>query len=403
MSNSTRNNSLESFVVGFLLFPSLWVKILFSFSASEEENRGWSYILFSSSDIAILFSLILWWLIHPPETLSKLIIFLALVLLFLNIPTLLLVDNSILLQLRLTLKLTIPILFFACMLEFSIRHPNLTSSLTKMSVFVVVICTLCGLYYLPPEYNRGIQWMAGYFSGLHSSAYIWVGMFIALSGVAKNELTRAFIWLSIFLFITFSWGVRAAEGALILFALFYIFDHIKDLRIKVILSTVIIIAILPIALKLFLDPLFGELMNKWSSGRLGMYGEKLEQISSSSTLALLFGGGAGSDLIISDTWWWGKRGSHNDFITILVEQGVFYFCAFLTLLVIITRSFRDVHLRGILYIYVFSSVISNGFMVRPMAAYILFLAGVYASQCGRLREPKISRVVQSQLVERNIS
>lgn len=392
LSNLSFNKHLEMIVVSFLLFPALWMKIIFSFSASETENRGVSYFLFSISDMTIFAALVMWWLLHTPSKLSRAVIFLALLLFSLNIPALALGQEDIFLQLRLTLKILVPILFFVCILEFSKIFSTRFSCLVKITILLITLCTLYGLFFFPMEYNRGVEWNAGYFSGLHSTSYIWVGMFIALSGVARNEFSRFLFWCFALLLIGSNWGVRAAEGALIVFALFYLFDQVKSLDLKAVLFTSAAIAAIVFISGILIIPSFGEVVNKWSSGRLGMYVEKIEQISSSSTLTLMIGGGAGSDLIISNTWWWGKRGAHNDFLTILVEQGILYLGVFLTLLLLLIRSFREVHLRAVMYMYIFSSIVSNGFMVRPMTAYILFLAGVYASQNIRLNHPRLPTI-----------
>jgi len=123
-----------------------------------------------------------------------------------------------------------------------------------------------------------------------------------------------------------------------------------------------------------------------------MYSEKFDQISNASLSQLALGHGPGSDLIDSQQWWWGKRGAHNDYLTALIEQGMVFLLLLLLLLAFIVRydSNRSFHI--IFSAYLFASLVSNGFMSRPLCAYILFMVAVYFSHKVRPPMPTIGSV-----------
>ena len=92
-----------------------------------------------------------------------------------------------------------------------------------------------------------------------------------------------------------------------------------------------------------------------------------------AVLAWIIGNGAGSDLIETDIWWWAAKGAHSDVITFLVEGGIIslisimYCCYWVFIRV-------DYHGKLIMVGLLFTSVISNGYLVRPEAAYLLCFA-----------------------------
>jgi hypothetical protein len=114
-----------------------------------------------------------------------------------------------------------------------------------------------------------------------------------------------------------------------------------------------------------------------------MYQDKVEILSSYSFIELLFGRGYGSDLIRTDEWWWAEKGSHSDFITYAIENGILYVGAFVALISSLMPFSNKVNLIFFVLItgYFSTSLISNGVAVRPLAGYVFFfvLAYIYRS------------------------
>lgn len=124
-------------------------------------------------------------------------------------------------------------------------------------------------------------------------------------------------------------------------------------------------------------------LDKISSGRLTMYGDKFELLGSYTFIEILFGRGFGSDLIVTEKWWWDEKGSHSDYITYVIENGIFYLLTFLVVILSLIRINRKTNLIiiSLVFGYLLTSLISNGIAVRPLAGYVFFmgLAFIYMS------------------------
>ena len=64
-----------------------------------------------------------------------------------------------------------------------------------------------------------------------------------------------------------------------------------------------------------------------------MYNEKFKMLKSYSMPEYVFGRGAGSDFITTESWWYDDKGSHSDFLTFTVENGIPYLLLFIFLIV----------------------------------------------------------------------
>ena len=60
----------------------------------------------------------------------------------------------------------------------------------------------------------------------------------------------------------------------------------------------------------------------FSSGRLEQYTERLSSLEQRDIIGQLLGNGPGSDVTFSRQWWWEAKGSHNDFLQHIREDGV---------------------------------------------------------------------------------
>lgn len=368
--------NLAEKVISWVLFPSLWIKLIFAFSVGEEYLGNVIYSqLYSVTDIVILSSIFTWWCLYPISQSSKKVVYLVLVLFVLNVLTFLYNETNFLSQLSLFLKLVIPILFLMALLEYARKYPDKILCLVDITMLVVVACTVYGFIFFEMSNNRNVLWMPAYFSGVHTTSYLWVSVFFALIWKTKNTRGAVILWIAFFLFIAMSWGVRTAQAALLLFSFPYILSSIRAENIKASVYMSILFLIIIALVYVVTEPLIISSLDWWSSGRLSMYSAKLEQLAGFGIAAVLFGKGVGADLISTDIWWWVAKGAHNDYLTLLVEQGMlFLICVFL-LLGYLFKSFKGDRFLGLVVIvYAFTSMVSNGFMVRPLAAYVIFLS-----------------------------
>tara|TARA_R110001592_G_scaffold148193_1_gene372973 strand:- start:4420 stop:4857 length:438 start_codon:yes stop_codon:yes gene_type:complete len=120
--------------------------------------------------------------------------------------------------------------------------------------------------------------------------------------------------------------------------------------------------------------------DNFTSGRISMYSEKLDQLSNNTFFNWLLGNGAGSDLIMTDFWWWAAKGAHSDFITFLVEGGLIYFGLTSYTVIKFYKLLNRSEGKLLLISFIFTSLISNGYLVRPLPSYLFFftLAIIYA-------------------------
>lgn len=109
-----------------------------------------------------------------------------------------------------------------------------------------------------------------------------------------------------------------------------------------------------------------------SSGRTGVYEERLALIAGRPELEFLFGTGPGSEVLPSTIWWWEAKNSHNDFLDLTIQVGFAGVAFFLLMLI---AAGRNLGADGLpLYaMFVASSLFSNGLLSRPFVA-VLFLA-----------------------------
>lgn len=303
---------------------------------------------------------------------------LTFVLLLLNCFTAFFADVGILGSIRFTLKISAPIYLFSVLVVHHKTTGFQFNSLIKYGSFYFLFLTLVAFLIFDESFNRGAPRWPVYFSDLHTHNYVLAVTFVALSYYLRKNIW----WLLGYFFITLAiltlgWGVRTAMLFYFIYitGVFYLKeDFIKNLYVK-------ILAYLPFVVLLSLGFLKNFDINKFSSGRLSMYEKKLEILQTYTPLEWLFGRGWGSDLVITDEWWYAEKGSHNDYLTFLVENGLLFLLVFLLLIASLLLILRKNHFIYILLIlgYLSTSLISNGFAVRTLAGYwfFTFLAFIY--------------------------
>jgi hypothetical protein len=120
-------------------------------------------------------------------------------------------------------------------------------------------------------------------------------------------------------------------------------------------------------------------LGKLGSGRVSVFVQRLEVLSSRDLIELLFGSGAGTDSFVTSEWWWMAADSHNDFVNILIERGVL---GLLSALLLFKGIARWVGVRGtpVVLCLATTASLSNGVLNRPPLFFIFALA-LAASSC----------------------
>jgi hypothetical protein len=173
--------------------------------------------------------------------------------------------------------------------------------------------------------------------------------------------------------ISFGWGVRTIALACLLFYSTLIMRRIGLRPAYFLIIMAILITIILSAMIIF-GMLTSEDIVHATSGRLAMYLERVIFLSNNSFLEWAFGHGAGSDLMDSDVWWWGEKGAHNDFLTFLTEHGVVFLLSLMGLVYCLFTLLKCEEGRVLLLIFLMTSLMSNGYLVRPGAAYSFMFA-----------------------------
>jgi hypothetical protein len=275
------------------------------------------------------------------------------------------------------LKLFLPIFL---LIVFNV-YPSGTkpSKAVYWMISLVFVISLYAYFFLEPSRNRDAFFWPIYFSGLHTHAYCVFGSFLMLHAHAvlhgKNVKTSWFLVLLFLLILGYGYGVRTSLFCLIGYVLVISYEkgvlaHIQKPMVKFFLAMIIIISGV-----LFVDEFNLLSLDGFSSGRLSEYLSRIDLIKNRGWLENAFGSGAGYDLMYSDTWWWEEKGSHNDYLTILIEFGLVYLMVFVFFLWRLFHVIRANHFTTAIFVaYLLSSFLSNGYMFRPMAAYVLFLS-----------------------------
>lgn len=299
--------------------------------------------------------------------------------LFLNVLTGIYNSIDILSSIQLSLKLSSPILFF---LVIIVHWENYSFDIEKLALNTVKLCvflSIVALLFFHPTANRGDQrFLPIYFESIHTHSYILVSIFSILGYLLylrKKYVLLIFFLITSLLFLTFGYAVRTAVLVYLFYCgvmLYNLHPIFKHLWVKgIVYGPLIILGGLILSTNFSLD--------EYSSGRLSMYSEKVDQIKTFNLAEVFLGQGQGSDLIRSKIWAYEDKGAHSDIITYFIENGLiflfFYFCLILFLL-FHKKNQSSIYLFLILG-YFISSMISNGITTRPLAGYVFFISLAY--------------------------
>ena len=365
-----------------LFFYTLILKLLITPLVYGNNNSAFfinEYILFFP-DIILM---IICFIIYVKETnrkknfLSLLILFQVLIVLLSNI-----INEISLIESLKNISRTLTPLALIYLLSFQkniIDHEKLL----KLGVSLIIIISLLNFYAFinfSPEYNRTYRFLPSYFGGVHTSSYILLStyflLFIVYETSQKSFEFKIFLTIytifCLYMFM-FGWGVRTI---LLSFSLFHILNYLSKKNFKNPFSNFLIIFFTIIFLTLVLlkfNIIFIENIDLLASGRLSMYDEKFSLIRNFTITEFSFGKGFGSDLIFTEVWWWDSKGSHNDFITIFFENGILFFILFVITLNNIYKLLENDLLKIIFLVMIATSLLSVGFMARPMPSYLMVL------------------------------
>lgn len=307
--------------------------------------------------------------------------------LLMNVFTWLVNDVFFLQSFEYTLKLSAPIYFFICLVVHTRKHGFNLKKRTTQILWLCVGLTIVGILIFDPSYNHWRNWLPVYFAGMHTQTYLLAA--VAMGFSFSMYINKKYIYMLIFLFLAFLFLYFGYQirSSLVFFAVYLvtIVFVIHEIFQKVLFKVILLIPVLIVAF-FILNSNFD--WNKFSSGRVTMYEEKYEMLQTYTVKDYAFGRGKGSDFIYTRDWWYARKNSHNDILTFLIENGLPYTLLFFALffsLMFFTGKVRLIYL-SILIGYLFTSLLSNGIALRPIAGYVVFLvlAGVHCYSNGTL-------------------
>jgi hypothetical protein len=129
----------------------------------------------------------------------------------------------------------------------------------------------------------------------------------------------------------------------------------------------------------------GEDVQKWGSGRIGVWEHRLDLIWSRDLLTFLFGGGLGADQIWNPQWWWmDQAAAHNDFLHITMESGLVGLIAVVIFIVALLMRLPGSS-KALVVALVVESMFSNGQFQSPLIALNYFLLATASIFCWQRR------------------
>jgi len=380
-------NKAISYIIVYTVLSLLCIKLVFSYLDVE---IGWwirhltpNYIKYNFFNLPRKFSeyieyaiipLLIVYILLNFKKLGNLIfpILISLVLFLLNLLTAYFNDIPILSSLNYSLKIAAPIYLFIVLV---LHYRNGWSDIKQIAIFLIFFCcflSIIGLLFFDVSYNRGAERLPLYFSGLHSNSYVLAAIFTGVCYFLRDKGWWLYLFMIISLaYLIFGWNVRTAVLYYTIVVLYFLIR--KNLYIRYFFAKILVF--LPIIILVFFSIFRGFDWDSFSSGRLTMYQTKLEMLEDYTLGDYLIGKGRGADLVSTSEWWWTKKASHNDFITYSVENGLIFTIGFILLLLSLVFTRKQIPKLFMIVIlgYLATSAISNGFSVRPLASYILFI------------------------------
>lgn len=298
-------------------------------------------------------------------------------LLFSNCITYLFNNVSFMDSINYSLKILSPLFLFFSFIIITkkgiINYKTVLINLIKYCSLLVLI----GLIFFEISMNRKEVQLPIFFSNIHTHSYIVATIFIFSSYILYTKrkiLSLIGFFIITFLFLYFGYSVRTATLLYLIYIMAVLYINSAFFK-YVALQILFFIPLMFLAVVLIFDLDVDSL----SSGRITMYSNKIEILKEYNFKELMFGRGYGSDFIRTEEWWWDEKGSHSDFITYIIENGILYLMLFVSLIlsIIPIKNKLNIIILSLLIGYLFTSVISNGIAVRPLSGYLFFMVLVY--------------------------
>ena len=217
--------------------------------------------------------------------------------------------------------------------------------------------------------------------GLHPSAYSVLAMFYLLLKIGRIRMPMGkfthYILLILSIILLFEYRVRTTWVMLLIIFLVTAWYGTKTLATQALKIFTVIMTLVLTFVILTIDLTAIENSQRFTSGRSIIWLERIGQVMSSDVTTIMIGKGSGSDRSYGTLLWaHSAKDSHQDFLRILIEHGLFGLILFLTLLSTLSKKLPK-ESKIILLAMIASSVVSNGVLLRPsiLALYTLMCFG----------------------------
>lgn len=372
-------NLLGNIAVVFILLKMVTVA---GISDSDDAEKGQSLfaVVYYALDYALLGISMIRILTHQWEPSAvRSLLFVGLLLVSL-VASALINDKNVGASLTGSFRFLLPLIFLLAFLDPDIRF---RMAYIRIMPPLIVALSIWAILLFPAARNRNEVFWPVYFSGLHTQCYV---LLAGLMLTAARYRNLRFPWWSkayiAFALVGIIWGynVRTTIVGVLVFLAPMLYERIRQYAGRGRMSATVAVGAcyLVLAVLLFMPDL--DSINQYSSGRISMYIYKFNTIYERSILHNLFGTGAGSDKVVIDIWWWEEKGSHNDYLTFMIENGLIFLLLMAGLFHSIWQRLSSRVSKRIFLVYIIPSLISNGFLMRPFPAMILMLSVLISEQ-----------------------
>ena len=289
--------------------------------------------------------------------------------------------------LNLIVRITPLLILFVSISNFKIFNLKILKRIQLFNFFILTLILIFGLYAenLFPQIFSGnndlyssrnpydlfkilgldIDVLCQVSDNLHNSAYLVVLLFFSF---VYQKRTLSYFALFVTFILVLLYQVRTVQVAFFLLVLFYLYFHINNQKIRTIFIFSFSISIVLMIIYLYFNFDYNTI-NKFSSGRLFVWQERIDILYQRNFLEIIFGTGYGSDSFFTNQWIYKKEpsNSHNDFLTLIFNGGLVSLLLFLFILYQIVKE--DIVFGLLIFI---TSFLSNGFLFRPIHLIYLF-------------------------------
>jgi len=268
---------------------------------------------------------------------------------------------------------------FVCFLAFMSARGRISAPVLGVVVAALAVSALAHALLLPRVSLNGTLRLPPFSGGLHTSGYLMVAAVLAVLALWQGgawSRARALLVLAVLGGLLLGGAVRTPLLGLLVFAAGAWLSHegqsprarlvLRLLGLYLAFSALVLLSVVEI-----------RDFDQLSSGRIANYLERFDILGARSPVTGLFGTGPGTDLLRTETWWWDYKDSHSDLLKYLWESGVIGVLALLLWLAQIA-SYRRGRLFALALMLLVTSLVSNAFLTRPNAVFLLFAAQALA-------------------------